>query len=67
MVGNPNAGQSTLFNALTGLNVKVGNYPGVTVSRHTGTTSLADQTFLLEDLPGSYSLDPISPDEELIA
>ena len=67
MVGNPNAGKSTLFNALTGLNVKVGNYPGVTVSRHTGTTSLADQTVLLEDLPGSYSLDPISPDEELIA
>ena len=67
MVGNPNAGKSTLFNALTGLNVKVGNYPGVTVSRHTGTTSVADQTVLLEDLPGSYSLDPISPDEELIA
>lgn len=67
MVGNPNAGKSTLFNALTGLSVKVANYPGVTVSRHTGTAHVGGRTLVLEDLPGSYSLDPISPDEELIA
>lgn len=67
LVGNPNAGKSRLFNALTGLNVKVANYPGVTVSKFTGTVKVGHQTVVIEDLPGSYSLDPISPDEEVVA
>lgn len=67
LIGNPNAGKSTLFNALTGLNTKVANYPGVTVSKHTGSFKIDGQTIAVEDLPGSYSLDPISPDEEVVA
>lgn len=67
LIGNPNAGKSTLFNALTGLNVKVANYPGVTVSKYVGTVKVGPETFVVEDLPGSYSLDPISPDEEVVA
>ena len=66
LVGNPNAGKSALFNALTGARQKVGNYPGVTVERHSGRMSLADgRPVELLDLPGSYSLDPSSPDEEV--
>ena len=64
LVGNPNAGKSTLFNALTGLSAKVANYPGATVSRTVGTV---DGTIILEDLPGTYSLDPMSPDEKIVA
>lgn len=67
LVGNPNAGKSTLFNALTGLKAKVGNYPGVTVAKFTGTATIDQQEVLIEDLPGSYSLDPISPDEHVVA
>lgn len=67
LLGNPNAGKSTLFNALTGLKAKVGNYPGVTVAKYTGTVQVDGQEVLLEDLPGTYSLDPISPDEEVVA
>ncbi len=64
LVGNPNSGKTTLFNALTGLRQKVGNYPGVTVERKVGTLALADgQTANLLDLPGLYSLTPHSPDE----
>ena len=64
LVGNPNAGKSALFNALTGARQKVGNYPGVTVERHSGRLSLADgRPVELLDLPGTYSLDPSSPDE----
>ena len=64
LVGNPNAGKSALFNALTGARQKVGNYPGVTVERHTGRWALADgRPVELLDLPGAYSLDPSSPDE----
>ncbi len=64
VVGNPNAGKSALFNALTGARQKVGNYPGVTVERHVGRTSFpSGQEFDLIDLPGTYSLDPASPDE----
>jgi ferrous iron transport protein B len=64
LVGNPNAGKSALFNALTGARQKVGNYPGVTVERHTGRTALPDgHAIELIDLPGAYSLDPSSPDE----
>lgn len=64
LVGNPNAGKSALFNALTGARQKVGNYPGVTVERHSGRLALADgRPIELVDLPGAYSLDPSSPDE----
>jgi ferrous iron transport protein B len=64
LVGNPNAGKSALFNALTGARQKTGNYPGVTVERHSGRISLDDgRPAELVDLPGTYSLTPTSPDE----
>ena len=64
VAGSPNAGKSALFNALTGARQKVGNYPGVTVERHSGKLTLADgRPVELVDLPGAYSLDPASPDE----
>jgi len=64
LVGNPNAGKSALFNALTGARQKVGNYPGVTVERHSGRLVLPDgRPAELVDLPGTYSLEPASPDE----
>ena len=64
VAGNPNAGKSALFNALTGARQKVANYPGVTVERHSGRLTLADgRPVEVVDLPGSYSLDPSSPDE----
>ena len=64
VVGNPNAGKSALFNALTGARQKVGNYPGVTVERHVGRATLPDGAPVeLVDLPGAYGLDPNSPDE----
>ena len=64
VVGNPNAGKSALFNALTGARQKVGNYPGVTVERHVGKLTLPSGTAIdLIDLPGAYGLDPTSPDE----
>ena len=66
LVGNPNAGKSALFNALTGARQKTGNYPGVTVERHAGRVMLSDgRPAELVDLPGSYSLEPASPDEEV--
>lgn len=67
LVGSPNSGKSTLFNSLTGLRTKTGNYPGVTVARYEGTVRVGGQAVLLEDLPGAYSLDPISPDERIVA
>ncbi|MBJ7439085.1 MAG: ferrous iron transporter B [Sphingopyxis sp.] len=64
LVGNPNAGKSSLFNALTGARQKIANYPGVTVERKAGHASFADgRPVSLVDLPGSYSLTPASPDE----
>jgi ferrous iron transport protein B len=64
VAGSPNAGKSALFNALTGARQKVGNYPGVTVERHSGRLMLGDgRPVELIDLPGAYSLDPASPDE----
>ena len=67
LVGNPNTGKSTLFNALTGLRQRVGNYPGVTVSRKSGTCDLGDgQKVELVDLPGLYSLAAASPDEQVV-
>ena len=66
LVGNPNAGKSALFNALTGARQKVGNYPGVTVERHAGRLTMADgRPVELVDLPGTYSLTPSSPDEQV--
>ncbi|MGD1031622.1 MAG: ferrous iron transport protein B [Opitutaceae bacterium] len=64
VVGNPNCGKSTLFNALTGLKQKVGNYPGVTVEKKVGTAySQHGQPMTVIDMPGSYSLAARSPDE----
>jgi ferrous iron transport protein B len=64
--GNPNCGKTTLFNALTGMNQRVGNYPGVTVEKTTGSFEVPDRgdlKFSLIDIPGSYSLSAFSPDE----
>jgi ferrous iron transport protein B len=64
LVGNPNSGKSSLFNVLTGLNQKVGNFPGVTVDKKVGTSQLADGlTATIIDLPGTYSLYPRREDE----
>lgn len=63
LVGNPNSGKSSLFNCLTGLNQKVGNFPGVTVDKKTGTTSLPSGEAEIIDLPGTYSLYPRRLDE----
>ncbi len=67
MVGNPNSGKTTLFNALTGLRQKVGNYPGVTVEKKIGTTwSQHGKPIQVIDLPGAYSLAARSPDEAVL-
>ena len=67
MVGNPNCGKTTLFNALTGLRQKVGNYPGVTVEKKIGTTfSQHGKPIQIIDLPGAYSLAARSPDEAVL-
>ena len=70
LVGNPNSGKSTVFNSLTGLNQKVANFPGVTVYKRLGFTTITgengeriDAEFI--DLPGIYSLYPKSPDEQI--
>jgi len=66
LAGNPNAGKTTLFNALTGMKQKVANYPGVTVERKEGFWRLGDENFArLIDLPGLYSLDATSLDEQI--
>jgi ferrous iron transport protein B len=65
LVGNPNSGKSTLFNSLTGLNQKTGNYAGVTVDKHYGSFNVKNQVFKVTDLPGTYSLYPKSIDEEV--
>ena len=66
LVGNPNCGKTTLFNALTGSNQYVGNWPGVTVEKKEGEARLGDVRFTVVDLPGIYSLSPYSM-EELVA
>ena len=67
LIGNPNSGKTSLFNQLTGLNQKVGNFPGVTVDRKTGVAQLtATQRAEIIDLPGTYSLYPKSLDEKVI-
>lgn len=66
LVGNPNSGKSTLFNALTGLNQRTGNFPGVTVDKHTGQARLNAKVIAeFVDLPGTYSLYPKSLDERV--
>jgi ferrous iron transport protein B len=65
LAGNPNAGKTTLFNSLTGLSQKVANYPGVTVERKAGTWVLREGASTLIDLPGLYSLDATSLDEQI--
>ncbi len=67
LVGNPNCGKTTLFNALTGARQRVGNWPGVTVERKTGHFAHGDEQVELVDLPGTYSLTPVSGalDEQL--
>ncbi|MET3978111.1 ferrous iron transport protein B [Mucilaginibacter sp. UYP25] len=67
LVGNPNTGKSTLFNALTGLNQKIGNFPGVTVDKKVGYCQLPDGRHAeIIDLPGTYSLYPKSKDESIV-
>ncbi|MBK7695656.1 MAG: 50S ribosome-binding GTPase [Saprospiraceae bacterium] len=67
-VGNPNCGKSSLFNLLTGLNQKVGNFPGVTVDgKNALYKSSSGKTLELIDLPGAYSLYPISMDESILS
>lgn len=65
LVGNPNSGKTTIFNALTGLRQKVANYPGVTVERRIGRCELDGRPVDIIDLPGTYSLIPRSPDERV--
>lgn len=66
LTGNPNAGKSALFNALTGARQKIANYPGVTVERKSGRLALSDgRPVELVDLPGAYSLSPDSLDEQV--
>jgi len=67
LVGNPNAGKTTLFNALTGLRAKTANFPGTTVERKVGRLHLDHRQIVVVDLPGLYSLDSKSPDEKLAA
>lgn len=71
LVGNPNSGKTSLFNKLTGLNQKVGNFPGVTVDKKTGRFSIGTdggrRKVELVDLPGTYSLQPRSQDERVAA
>lgn len=67
LVGNPNVGKSSLFNQLTGLRQKVGNFPGVTVDKKVGYASLDQQTEVkITDFPGAYSLYPTSLDERVV-
>ncbi len=65
LVGNPNTGKSSLFNALTGLNQKVGNFPGVTVDKKSGSFSIKNKKVNIIDLPGTYSLSANSEDEKV--
>ncbi len=65
LAGNPNAGKTSLFNALTGARQHVGNYPGVTVERRVGAYSRGGNRFEVHDLPGTYSLTSFSPEERI--
>ena len=65
VVGGPNSGKSTLFNRLTGLRQRIGNYPGVTVERHVGTLKSDNRTIELIDLPGTHALSAHSSEEQI--
>jgi len=65
LAGNPNTGKTTVFNALTGLRMHTGNWPGKTISRAEGAFSYDEKRFKVVDLPGTYSLLSASPDEEV--
>jgi ferrous iron transport protein B len=67
LIGNPNTGKTSLFNRLTGLNQKVGNYPGITVDKKQGNCKLGDDLkAVITDLPGTYSVNPTSIDESIV-
>jgi len=67
LIGNPNTGKTSLFNQLTGLNQKVGNYPGITVDKKTGISQLSTNLVAsIIDLPGTYSINPTSLDENIV-
>lgn len=67
LVGNPNTGKTSLFNTLTGLNQKVGNYPGITVDKKVGKAQLSAEVYAsIVDLPGTYSINPTSVDENIV-
>ena len=71
LVGSPNAGKTSVFNHLTGMRARTGNYPGVTVTRSIGTgkhtcPNCGTVKFTVEDLPGAYGLHPVSPDEQVV-
>ena len=67
LIGNPNTGKTSLFNELTGLNQKVGNYPGVTVDKKEGQSKLqSNLKAIITDLPGTYSINPTSLDETIV-
>ena len=67
LLGNPNTGKSSVFNLLTGMRQKVGNFPGVTVEKKTGVFYDGDQSIEIIDFPGTYSLNPRSLDEEEVS
>ena len=66
LVGSPNTGKTTLFNALTGSAARVGNYPGVTVERREGALVRSERDVRILDLPGTYCLDGETPDEKVV-
>ncbi|WP_164122052.1 MULTISPECIES: ferrous iron transport protein B [Sphingobacterium] len=66
LLGNPNVGKTSLFNRITKLNQKVGNYPGITVEKREGAIKVGDKNYKIIDLPGTYTLFPNSLDEEVV-